>query len=68
MSFTVERDGGHLVDVDLPLRGLHNVTNATGAIALAVESGIDPVAAAGALSTFGGVARRFDVRGVDGGG
>lgn len=67
MSFTVERDGGHLVDVDLPLRGLHNVTNATGAIALAVESGIDPVAAAGALSTFGGVARRFDVRGVDGG-
>ena len=67
VSFTVERDGDHLVDVDLPLRGLHNVANATGAIALAVESGIDPAVAAGALSTFGGVARRFDVRGVDGG-
>ena len=34
---------------------------------MGVEPGIDPVPAAGALSTFGGVARRFDVRGVDGG-
>jgi UDP-N-acetylmuramate--alanine ligase len=67
VSFTVARDGVSLVEVDLPLRGRHNVANATGAIALAVECGIDPTVAAAALATFGGVARRFDVRGVDGG-
>lgn len=66
-SFRVERDGVHLVDVDLPLRGVHNVTNATGALALAVELGVAPAVAAAALAKFGGVARRFDIRGTDGG-
>jgi UDP-N-acetylmuramate--alanine ligase len=65
MSFSVVLDGMPLVVVDLPLRGRHNVANATGAIALAVECGVDPSVAARALTTFGGVARRFDVRGVD---
>ncbi|MEY2959276.1 MAG: UDP-N-acetylmuramate--L-alanine ligase [Actinomycetota bacterium] len=64
-SFAVERAGRHLVDVTLPLRGVHNVRNATGALALAVEIGVVPGEAADALAAFGGVARRFDVRGVD---
>jgi UDP-N-acetylmuramate--alanine ligase len=65
--FDVERDGELLTSVHLPLRGEHNVVNATGALAMAVAIGVDPAVAADALSRFGGVARRFDVRGYDGG-
>jgi UDP-N-acetylmuramate--alanine ligase len=65
--FAVERHGERLVAVDLPLRGVHNVVNATGALALAVELGVAPQTAADALAKFGGVARRFDVRGAGGG-
>jgi UDP-N-acetylmuramate--alanine ligase len=64
--FDVERGGQRLVSVNLPLRGVHNVVNATGALAMAVELGVDPAVAAGALAKFGGVARRFDIRGTDG--
>jgi UDP-N-acetylmuramate--alanine ligase len=63
--FGVERAGQRVASVDLPLRGEHNVVNATGAIAMAIELGIDPQIAADALATFGGVARRFDIRGND---
>ena len=65
--FDIERDGNVLAGVHLPLRGEHNVVNATGALAMAVEIGVDPQVAADALSRFGGVARRFDVRGHDAG-
>ena len=63
--FGVERHGKRLVSVHLPLRGVHNVANATGALAMALELGVDPQTAADALAKFGGVARRFDIRGDD---
>ncbi|TVR25299.1 MAG: UDP-N-acetylmuramate--L-alanine ligase [Ilumatobacter sp.] len=63
--FGVEIAGDRVVEVLLPLRGVHNVLNATGVIAMASSIGIDPEVAATALSKFGGVARRFDIRGVD---
>ena len=66
-AFTVERAGTTLGTVDLPLRGLHNVRNALGALAMACSIGIDFDVAARALAKFGGVARRFDIRGIDGG-
>jgi len=66
-TFVVEHHGAPLGTVALPLRGLHNVRNATGALALAVSIGVPFDAAAAALAKFGGVARRFDVRAVDGG-
>lgn len=53
--------------VDLPLRGLHNVANATGALALAVELGVDVDRAVEGIGEFAGVGRRFDVRGTVGG-
>jgi UDP-N-acetylmuramate--alanine ligase len=65
-DFAVEHPGGR-TQVRLPLRGVHNAVNATGALALAVEIGVDPDVAARALGAFGGVARRFDIRAVDGG-
>jgi UDP-N-acetylmuramate--alanine ligase len=65
--FTVERRGAPVADLVLPLRGMHNVVNATGALAMALELGVDASVAAQALAKFGGVARRFDIRGTDGG-
>jgi UDP-N-acetylmuramate--alanine ligase len=62
--FVVERHGVRLGVVDLPLRGIHNVRNALAALALALEVGVEFDTAASALARFGGVARRFDMRGV----
>lgn len=56
-----------LGEIALPLRGVHNVANATGAAAMALAIGIDFADIAAALARFGGVARRFDIRGADGG-
>jgi UDP-N-acetylmuramate--alanine ligase len=65
--FAVERRGELLGEVELPLRGVHNVVNAVGTIAMAEAVGVPFTASARALARFGGVARRFDIRGVDGG-
>jgi UDP-N-acetylmuramate--alanine ligase len=46
-------------DLRLPMPGRHNVSNATGAIAVAHELGIDDEAIKRGLSGFGGVKRRF---------
>jgi UDP-N-acetylmuramate--alanine ligase len=66
-GFAVDRRGERLGEIELPLRGVHNVVNATGAIAIALELGVSFDACRAALARFGGVARRFDVRGIDGG-
>ena len=63
LRFAVRRDGVELGEVALPLRGVHNVRNALGAIALADTLGAPFEASVEALARFGGVARRFDVRG-----
>jgi UDP-N-acetylmuramate--alanine ligase len=65
--FEVEVGGDQVAEVSLPLRGVHNVVNATGALALARAVGIAPEVSAAALAKFGGVARRFDIRGVHAG-
>ncbi len=65
--FDVERHGERIGTIELPMRGIHNVINATGAIAMALEIGVPFDDVRAALAKFGGVARRFDVRGVDGG-
>ncbi|MDE0240559.1 MAG: UDP-N-acetylmuramate--L-alanine ligase [bacterium] len=57
-----------LVDLDLPMWGRHNVTNALAAICVARELGIDDDTVKRALATFAGVRRRFtrigEARGV----
>ena len=65
--FDVQHRGTSLGHIDLPLRGIHNVANAVGVVAMATELGVPFAAIATALARFGGVARRFDVRGHDGG-
>jgi UDP-N-acetylmuramate--alanine ligase len=46
-------------DVVMPMPGLHNALNATAALAVAHELGVDGEAIRAALAKFGGVKRRF---------
>ena len=62
ISFRVVSDAGE-VDISLRQPGMHNARNATAALSTAVELGADLTAAAAALSSFGGVGRRFERRG-----
>jgi UDP-N-acetylmuramate-alanine ligase len=59
-TFDVTHDGEVVASVDLPLRGIHNVRNALGALTMAIAIGVDPDVGARALAKFGGVARRRD--------
>jgi UDP-N-acetylmuramate--alanine ligase len=61
----VVRRGERIGRLTIPLRGVYNVRNALGALAMAMELGVAFDDAAAALARFGGVARRFDIRGVD---
>jgi len=58
--FRVVRRGRTLADLRLAVPGAHNRQNATGALALAVELGVEPAVAAEALSTFPGAHRRLE--------
>ncbi len=58
--FSVALPDGAAVDAAMPVPGEHMVQNATGVLAIAYELGFDVQAAAHALSSYGGVKRRFD--------
>ena len=56
-------DGDRLLGgVTLAVPGLHNVSNATGALALAARLGVPFESGARALAEFRGASRRFDVK------
>jgi UDP-N-acetylmuramate--alanine ligase len=61
--FEVVRRGDVLGNVTLNMVGIHNVQNALSVVALADELEIPFERTAAAMSTFGGVQRRFTVRG-----
>ncbi len=63
MRFSVRREGHALGDVFVPMPGRHNVSNALAALAIALERDVPFGLAAGALATYGGVDRRFSLRG-----
>lgn len=60
MQFTTRGPNGVLVDVHTPLVGEYNIANAMLAIALAVDSGIDPLSAADALRNAQGAPGRLE--------
>ncbi len=62
-SFTVMRPEHAPITATINLPGLHNVQNATAAIAVATDEGIDDAAIVRALEKFQGVGRRFQVYG-----
>lgn len=60
MHFSVRGPNGVLLEVNTPLVGEYNIANSMMAIALAVDSGIDPLAAADALATAHGAPGRLE--------
>ncbi len=63
-AFTVLRPApAEHLRVSLNMPGLHNVLNATAAIAVACDEGVSDAAIMAGLAGFQGVARRFEVHG-----
>jgi UDP-N-acetylmuramate--alanine ligase len=63
-TFSVAYGGRVLGPVSLGQPGLHNVLNATAALLVAVELGLDDERAEAGLMGFSGTRRRFDLRGT----
>ncbi len=63
-EFDVKRGEALLGRCRLPLAGRHNRSNAIAAMAAAEHAGVPPGEAIEALSRFGGVKRRLEVRGA----
>ncbi len=63
-DFRVRRQGTDLGLFHLEIPGVHNVLNATAAIAVGLEMEVSPDKIREGLATFTGVDRRFTVRGV----
>ncbi len=62
---TVWRGKEELGRLELPLPGIHNLRNALGALAVAMELEVPFDVAAKALKEFSGVRRRFELRGEE---
>lgn len=62
--FNVVQDGTPVGDITWNLTGEHNKLNALAALAAAYHVGVDTAQAVQALSSFGGVKRRMEVRGT----
>jgi UDP-N-acetylmuramate--alanine ligase len=62
-SFELSAAGRSLGRFELAVPGLHNVLNATAAVAMAMEVGASPDAARAALAAYSGVGRRYELRG-----
>jgi UDP-N-acetylmuramate--alanine ligase len=65
-SYVLIEDGVEQGIVELGVFGRHNILNSLAAAAVARWLGYDPYEAARSLSTFGGVRRRFQIKGERG--
>ena len=63
-TFTLLEGGVNKGELTLAVPGTHNVRNALASVAVARLFGVDLPAIRAALAEFGGVHRRFEVRGV----
>lgn len=61
-TFDLEGPYGTVRDLTLAMPGAHNVSNMTGALAIAGEMGVTAEAMKGAVAAFSGIYRRFDVQ------
>src|SRR6202166_4825806 len=62
-SFEVTTKDDRLGTVTIPTPGIHVALNSLAAIAVAMEVGISFERAASALAKFGGISRRFEIKG-----
>jgi UDP-N-acetylmuramate--alanine ligase len=63
--YVAVHDGTRLGPVNLPMPGQHNVLNSLAAIAVGMEFNLPFAAIRDGLAQFGGVARRFEIRGEE---
>jgi UDP-N-acetylmuramate--alanine ligase len=63
-EFNVFVQGEYWGRVRLPHPGTHNILNSLAAIGISIQCGIDKNDILLGLSTFGGVGRRFEVKGI----
>jgi len=66
-DFSLWRRGKRFGTITLRVPGHHNVLNALAALAVADQLGISLDVSASAIREFGGVERRFDLKGIAGG-
>ena len=66
-SCTVHARGRELGRLHVPIPGVHNLSNALAAVAVALELDLAPETIFGALATFRNAHRRFERRGEQGG-
>jgi UDP-N-acetylmuramate--alanine ligase len=66
-KFNVTLKGKPLGFFEVPLPGLHSISNSLAAIGIASELGIDMDTVRAALKNFSGVQRRFEFKGEDSG-
>ena len=64
-DFSLRRRGAELANFRLAVPGIHNVLNATAAIAIALELEVSLEKMQEGLAAFTGVDRRFSMRGVE---
>jgi UDP-N-acetylmuramate--alanine ligase len=64
-EFRIDRNGSPLGQFHLNVPGIHNVLNATAALAVGLEMELKPEQIREGLAQFSGVDRRFTVRGVE---
>ncbi|MGQ8364795.1 UDP-N-acetylmuramate--L-alanine ligase [Glaciecola sp. 1036] len=62
-DFRIKRPNKPSLSIHLNLSGIHNVLNATAAVAIATDEGISDTDIQTALATFGGIGRRFQLLG-----
>ncbi|WP_026554206.1 UDP-N-acetylmuramate--L-alanine ligase [Arthrobacter sp. 35W] len=63
VTWTGGAGGPVVLPLDLQVPGDHNALNAAAALGVAIALGVDPAAAAAALGSFTGAARRFEAKG-----
>ena len=64
-TFSIYRHSANLGNFELTVPGLHNVLNATAAVAVGLEMEVEVERIREGLASFSGVDRRFSVRGVE---
>lgn len=66
-EFDVLRDGQKITHAALGIPGKHNVYNALGVVAAAIENGVSPADIERYIESFKGAGRRFEILGTFGG-
>lgn len=63
-AYTLTKNRTAVIDIKLQIPGKHNIVNSLAAAALGFEMGVSPEIIAAGLSSYGGVRRRFEIKGI----